>query len=184
MAGSNHTPSPPEFLQVGSPSPPRAALPGVELLFLEVQKRGVKTPTAHLLFYSPKPSTAAQAEPAQGAEGDTAWVPPERRMLGAASSGWPRAQHCLSAPGRRCCRPTQALSREPLGHLTLCFPRRGRTWLQPPTRTAQCTRTPSGPQACAPPCSGAAPSQPPGAAPGEGRIPAYPPPGLALPGTQ
>lgn len=148
-------------------------------MFLEVQKRGVKTPTARLLFYSPKPTTAAQAEPAQGAEGDTVWVPPEWRMLGAASSGGPgpsavcqpREGGAAAAQGRH----TQALSREPLGHLTLCFPARGRTWLQPPTPTAQCTRTPCGPQACVPPCSGAAPSQPPEAAPGEGRIPAYPP---------
>lgn len=113
-------------------------------MFLEAQKRGVRTPTAHLLFYSPKPTTANQLS----AEGDTAWVPPERPMLGAACSGWPSAV----------CQPQDI-------YLTLCFPPRGRTWLQPPTPTARSTRTP---------CFGAAPSQPPGAAPGEGRDPADP----------
>lgn len=90
----------------------------MELLFLEVQKRGAKTPTAHLLFCSPKPTIAAQAEPAQEAEGDTAWVTPEQCWVqlpqgGPGPSTVCQPQEGAAAPGQA----TQAHSREPLGHL-------------------------------------------------------------------
>lgn len=102
---------------------------------------------------------------------------PTGAMLGAASSGRPRAQYCLSAPGRRCStqgRSTQAHSREPPGHLTSAsHPEAGPGFsLSPPQ-----PRIPGLPAASGL-CSSllcAVPSQPPGAVPGEGRGPAYPP---------
>lgn len=136
----------------------------------------------------PIPPSLPNLPQAQEAQGAASLGPTGSRcsFVGVA----PGTQHCLSAPRREVLqRPRGRTAQAVRPAQTNCCATQGSCWDTSPsaphpeaglgfslrTPTAQCTRTPCGPRAFAHPCSGAAPSQPPGTEPGEGRGPAYPP---------